>query len=199
LFARAFAANEMIDSPQYKDDKKTIMRIVENLRHIGEKALELDGRRSLRSRYLKKILQAFRKMSSHKNKTVSDSVSLSEELQRLFDCQAKKSESQLFEFVSFLANEAVPLDFLRALSSWDRLQSVEPVIFDTIQTALKRSARLSMGKELSGSLLRVRQAKFFVEAKEDEELARVDNARTTTTMHTTLWNRLSQGMLVIAK
>jgi hypothetical protein len=188
----------MLDHPHYNSDKKNAVRIVDNLCLIGQKALELDANNELRTRYLKKMLHAYRKIASHSNSSIRESLNVPEELRRLLDCQVGKSESQLFALLSFLAAEAIPADFLRALIGWDRIHSMEPILFETVQNTLRRATKLSVGTELSGSLLRMRQAKYFGDTKV-EVINNINNTKEVTMSTRSLWNRMSQGMIAIAK
>jgi hypothetical protein len=195
-----YLAAEILDDPVLCKDESALSLVLLYSRDIGLKAVdgETPFERGFARRTLKRILRLFRKATTGSSTEARQSLNVPLELLKLLDHKASQSNSnagfaEVKRLIEFLADEAMPNHILEALVLWSKLTVTDIDIFPILQTILRRAAHAAMNSELSGSLLRLRRARLFLNDSKTTTETDDDDASES------IWKRMSNGMLTVAK
>jgi hypothetical protein len=138
---------------------------------------------------------------------------VADELLLLLEHKKKHSpfNSNPNDLIEFLADEGNPSDILKTLSIWtsrpdtktssiwtsppDTSMEVIPVL----HTLLYRGAHASMSSELSGSLLTLKRARLRIREEKTIELHSSKDPDVDKVPDQSIWKKMSNGMVVVAK
>ncbi len=155
------AAGEILDHRKYTMGLGILESVVQHLRKLIRFAVDVElvvDQQSPVPKLLTRILRIFHKMATHKSYVVRDSISVPQELYSLIDYAFKAQKEN--DAVRFLSTIADPSDVLQSANLWTTSQKLErKVVLSALHTILRRASVAGVGMELSGSLLRIKQAR----------------------------------------
>uniref|UniRef100_A0A7S4JXR0 Nuclear pore complex protein Nup85 n=1 Tax=Odontella aurita TaxID=265563 RepID=A0A7S4JXR0_9STRA len=157
-------ATEIITQPPHCHNSNDLLRALLHLRFIGESTIQssdLADRHSLQ--VLRRTILNFNMMATSKLESARKSISMSEELIRLLESCAKPDVLRTTEreqaFVTLVAENASPKDVITTLAKWNRSNAASVTVMPALRSSLTWGARGGVQKELSGALMRIRQAR----------------------------------------
>lgn len=156
-----FSAGEILDSPKYALDPALLEQLVDHLRTLVRIAVDTEigqAQPAQSPNVLTRIVRLFHKMATHKSSVVRDGVSVPNELFSLIEYSSNAQKE--IDAIGFLASMANPLDTLQTMKRWtSNLQPDRKVVLSTLHTVLRKASVAGVGMGLSGSLLRIKQAR----------------------------------------
>jgi hypothetical protein len=216
-----FSATELLEDPATLNKSNVIVSVVSHLRQIGCTALDVAAKdeQSGDLSILKRIIRLYNKASTSNSTPLAARkvIDVPHELLQLLEHvhQAANAGSSInveapidkMKLIRFLSHQAIPKDLLEALSRWfAQNPDSHSDLYAVLPTILHRGLRASPDDELSGSLLRLRQARARLQKAQPSS---VDVSRSIVSMkgeseslnecRRDLWRNMSRGTLTIAK
>ena len=213
------SATELLEDPAALNKSNVIVSVVSHLRQIGCAALDMAAKDEQFGDMgiLKRIIRLYNKASTSSSTPLAaqNVIDVPHELLQLLEHphQAANDGSSNVEapinkmsLIRFLSQQAVPTDLLEALSRWfaQNLDS-HLDLYPILQTILHRGLQGSPDNELSGSLLRLRQARARLRKLQpssvDSQIIASMKAENVclSDCRRDLWKNMSKGKLTIAK
>jgi hypothetical protein len=126
---------------------------------------------------------------------------VADELLQLLEYKRKHSRAHFNpnDLIAFLADEANPNDILKTLSIWTSLPDTTMEAIPVLHTLLCRGAHASISTELSGSLLSLRRARLWIREESTIELRASKDLDVDNVPDQSIWKKMSNGMVVVAK
>jgi hypothetical protein len=197
------SAGETIDDPLLSNDTDAVDLVLKSLREIGASALNADRKdqQQQTARTLRRIIRLYHKTSTKKNVAVGQMTDIADELLQLLEHKKKNSpfRSNPNDLITFLADEANPSDILKTLSIWTSPPDTTMEAIPVLHTLLCRGAHASMSSELSGSLLTLKRARLRIREEKMIELRSSKDSDVDNVPGQSIWKKMSNGMVVVAK
>jgi len=193
-------ASEILQSRKFSAKEVSLNRVVVCLREIGFESLNsaLDKDQEQEGfKKLKRVVGLFNQIPA------DGTISVSDELYALLQEWKVKSKStgtdpQMFKLIDFLVEESNPAHVLQMLEGWSKHHAFGNKLSSPLQMLLRKGVDVSLQKELSGSLLRMKHArKTYTDdnAALMQELLQQQEEQPTED----IWRNMSMGKLSIDK
>jgi hypothetical protein len=207
--------NELFADSLLCEQEKVVRHGLNQLRRIGMAALDMIHQlnTNLGWKLLKRTLRLFHKAASSSQHDVPRRLSnVANELQLLLTHTQQTATDYrvaVSTLITFLAEEAMPHDFLTCLAQWTKDNHYDEDDWDIItvlQTLLRRGSHVSVTDELSDSFFRLKQARLSMKSDgAPPSPASVSRSLPPNTVFNenerrkTIWEQMAEGMLVIDK
>ena len=194
---------EMLESPEYCNDKAVLSATVLVLQKIARDALPAENSPNSESDdlILRKIFNQFEKMATSKSRACRESIDVSAELYALLKkCQnggPDPSEEEL-SFVKLLAHHGAPGLVLQTLAMWAPDHRSATYLIPLLHIVLQRGTQHGIRREISGSLLRIRYARAQTQGRQSEAV-NFRRAESPVAGEDSVWRRMFDGSVTIAK
>ena len=196
------SAGEIVDDASLSNDTDAVDLVLKSLREIGANALDADNKDQQKqsARILKRIIRLYHKTSTKNTVAAGQMIDVADELLQLLEHKRKRLyRSNPNDLIEFLADEANPSDILKTLSIWTSLPDTTIAAIPVLHTLLGRGAHASMSSELSGSLLSLKRARLRLREESTLELRSSKDLDVDKVPNQSIWKKMSNGMVVVAK
>jgi hypothetical protein len=205
------SGGEVLDDYTLSNQEESLDAVATNLRSVSLKCLDHEDGFFHGQRKLRRVLRLFSK------KRYRDSYSVQGELlrwifhkeQSLFanpasDGSTSSLHPDILELIHFLAEEAEPMDVLRALSMWCSSETFQPGLVPILHSILPKGA--SSGSELSTALFHIKIARQRLVAGDTNRLisslpseSRSLGEYSDRSVPVSIWKSMAAGNLTIDK
>jgi len=196
---------EIIDSPAATTGAD-LHEIINHLRFIGKQIISStvdESDNTVSTLLLQQVIGAFNALQSSKFEDWRSSIWVPEELFSLLMLCDEKPNSKYTptDFITLMARNARPHDTMATLSLWNtgHMASNSKVILDALRTCMQVGAELGTLSQLSGSLLRIQQARVKDRSPKSETWQDLTSSRPMQDQSNSVWNKVMQGDAVIDK
>lgn len=189
----------MLDSPVYCSDRTVLSATLDVLRKLAKEALAIEDSSGtdMDELLLRKTFGLFEKMAASKSTACRESIDVGSELHSLLQCcqndEPGPTEAEL-SFVNLLAHHGAPVHALQTLALWAPDYSSASHMIPLLHILLQRGTHHGITREISGTLLRVRQARVLSQGRPEDAVE-----LSTGTAGTNVWRRLFDGEVAITK
>lgn len=164
IYLFSFLANEIVSSRKYCREDQVISDVLQHLCTISEKAIE-GNEGEINTVLLGQVIAFLGVISTCMEKNHSEFNTVAELENLLEKCYLEQQKNSRYSTdnigacISAVSENASPTCSLQVLSKWEHTPAVSSPLIDALHTSLIRGAREGVGKELSGSLLRIQRAR----------------------------------------
>ena len=202
------AVKEILSSSCYRQQSPILESTVQHLREISDIAITGDLNASLMGR----IIGFFTDVSKNTDGKLDGFDIVSELLKLLQQCIDTDNSNPSYDMYKNLntclrvvSENASPSDGLAVLSTFELTNIELPTIISAVHTLLTRGARESVGKEISGSLLRIHRAReegrclLLAESVRDWTCDDNDSAIDEEESESFIWPSVLDGRMLMSK
>lgn len=203
-----FLAGEIIDDPKRATDKKALSNVLSHLRAVAKASLNTGSPgepKNMDVPRLRRIIRLFHNMAS-KPQPFPQSIVVSDELYSFFlYCRSsgdtEDPTDKEMALIDLLANNAAPKYFLQMLVEWTRAFRMPSYATPFVHRTLLRGAQRGVHQELSGSLLRIKDARQHATVDGEQHAVSSSDSSVDEPLspHGSIWSRMRVGEAVIGK
>lgn len=202
------AVKEILSSSCYRQQSRILESTVQHLRKISDIAITGELNASMMGR----IIGFFTDVSKNTNGKLDEFDIVSELLKLLQQCIDTGNSNPSYDVyknlnkcLAVFSENVSPPDGLTVLSKFELTNVELPSIISAVHTLLTRGARESVGKEISGSLLRIQRAReegrylVLEESVRDWTFDNNDSAIDEEESDSFIWPSVLDGRILISK